>query len=90
MFRKQQRQNWHSYYRTQDPALLSLLTLRYYSFDAELFALTNFEATASKFDSTFSLSDVAFDDVLRVTGIEERSTVPREGKMFKRTSKPWQ
>ncbi|KAK4705669.1 hypothetical protein P7C70_g534, partial [Phenoliferia sp. Uapishka_3] len=85
-----QRNAWHAFYRTRDPALLELQTLRFYSFDAELYALRNFEAIALKHEPKFRMSDTAFDDVMRATGVEEKSSVPRDGRLFRKAGKPRQ
>ncbi|KAL8278875.1 hypothetical protein RQP46_008746 [Phenoliferia psychrophenolica] len=84
-----QRVNWHGYHRTQDPSRLSLLTLRFYGHDAELFALSNFETTAEKLDRDFvGVSDEAFDRVMAATAVESKSSVPPAEKLFKRRTKP--
>ncbi|KAL8286535.1 hypothetical protein RQP46_004552 [Phenoliferia psychrophenolica] len=57
----EQRRAWHSYHHERDPALLPLLTLQFYHFDAELFALQNFERLARKHDKHFEVTDDAFD-----------------------------
>ena len=72
-----QRRKWHTFYRTKDKSSLARLAKHFCNFDAEVFALQNFErfktSSSSQRGTTLpsTFPDAVFDRVLDACSMEE-------------------